>query len=213
MTSSESLTRSRDPQPPPSPLVRYPVVPMQRRPSAEAVKNVLARDVRRLLPPTLAAAAAHAASLSGWSALAATPLKNYNQVCTARRSRRFTNGLGVESVDPWHRPSGGRAHINRSLSTLSPPPHADKKATPPRGHRRFDTRTFLMDSLGGNPRTTMVATVSPSVETEAHTRSTLRYAGKMQEGGVSSPFLPAARSALHYNKMAGNRLLRRGAPA
>ena len=63
-------------------------------------------------------------------------------------------------------------HINRSLSTLSAVVNALTKKDGRHVPYRDSTLTHLLrDSLGGNARTTMVATVSPSVDDGNETHS------------------------------------------
>ncbi|KAH8065471.1 hypothetical protein JL721_8225 [Aureococcus anophagefferens] len=67
------------------------------------------------------------------------------------------------------------SHINRSLSALSAI-SADDGVHNPRALPRPVLTHLLKDSLGGNARTTMVATVSPASDSASETASTLRYA-------------------------------------
>ncbi|KAH8083438.1 hypothetical protein JL720_8322 [Aureococcus anophagefferens] len=69
------------------------------------------------------------------------------------------------------------SHINRSLSALSNVISAlTTESTTHVPYRDSVLTHLLKDSLGGNARTTMVATVSPASDSASETASTLRYA-------------------------------------
>ena len=73
-------------------------------------------------------------------------------------------------------------HINRSLLTLSAVVNALTKQDGRHVPYRDSVLTHLLrDSLGGNARTTMVATVSPANDDSAETQSTLRYAERCKK--------------------------------
>eukprot|EP00668_Euglena_longa_P010537 GGOE01012767.1.p1 GENE.GGOE01012767.1~~GGOE01012767.1.p1 ORF type:complete len:880 (-),score=237.36 GGOE01012767.1:1373-3643(-) len=74
--------------------------------------------------------------------------------------------------------------INQSLSTLSRVIEAlsDPSGTAKRAPYRESLLTWLlMDSFGGNSKTTMIATVSPALSNAAETLSTLRYASRARK--------------------------------
>ena len=94
-----------------------------------------------------------------------------------------TSKSGVEGINFTE-----AKNINLSLTTLGrvidalsqlSKPDVDKKITVP---YRDSTLTFILsDSLGGNSKTTMIATVSPHVGNIEETVSTLRYASRARE--------------------------------
>lgn len=84
-------------------------------------------------------------------------------------------------------------HINKSLSTLSMVIHElAKKSRKPNNnvipYRNSILTTILMESLGGNSKTVMIATVSPSIINCNETIGTLRYASNAK-GIVNSVYI------------------------
>ncbi|KAF6004254.1 hypothetical protein F1559_004361 [Cyanidiococcus yangmingshanensis] len=109
---------------------------------------------------------------------------NEDQVTTRRRSRLNLVDLAGSERQKLARTSGQTlreaGNINKSLSALGNVINAlvDIANGKERHiHYRDSKLTFLLkDSLGGNTKTTMVATVSPSEQNFAETLSTLKFA-------------------------------------